>query len=728
MAEEWLGEEAAGSGGEEEGPEDGDRRHRQLLEAVSALSGRKRQKLAERSEASVQVSEFNVSSKGAGEKLVLSELLQPIRAQSALSSVKKQLSKVKQKKAVELPLSKEERERVVREAAYVKTSKDVGKWQPLVLQNRRAEQLVFPLKEEIAAVAPLERVVSAWKPRTPLEQEIFGLLHKTQQPVTDPLLTPREKASLQAMSLEEARRRRAELQKARVLQSYYEAKARREKKIKSKKYHRVLKKSKRRKALKEFELLQKSDPEAALAKLEELEQLRMEERMSLKHQNKGKWARSRAIMAKYDLEARKAMQEQLARNKELMQKVRVELPEEEPGDVPEEDLPPVTIPVSANRANPWMLGKPSDPAKEPEVQEAREDAAVPAAVESKEEEEEEEVVSEEEALLQEFEQKRHARQRRAGSPEQHGTDETEVPDPPGDSSVHPICDEEQPSAGIEPPPQAQEEILLSEQLDRVQTMEEVEALASKEPSEEQEQQPAAAGAEERAPRQEKGKVGARPAKKPTAKEKMIRLESVLSEKPQEIQCPSLPVVMEEEEGGIDQRGVISEAFAGDDVVADFQREKSKAEQDSKPKAVNLVLPGWGEWGGSGLKPSAKKIKRFLIKPPPAPPRKDQHLPHVILSEQRNIHAAAHQVSELPFPFEKHQQFEQSIRTPVGPTWNTQRAFQKLTAPRVITRAGHIIQPLSAEDLASAPSGAKPVLETAPKQRGQPPRRPHKRAR
>lgn len=59
----------------------------------------------------------------------------------------------------------------MREAAYVKTSKDVGKWQPLVLQNRRAEQLVFPLKEEIAAVAPLERVVSAWKvgALTPLE-------------------------------------------------------------------------------------------------------------------------------------------------------------------------------------------------------------------------------------------------------------------------------------------------------------------------------------------------------------------------------------------------------------------------------------------------------------------------------------------------------------------------------------------------------------------------------
>ena len=91
-----------------------------------------------------------------------------------------------------------------------------------------------------------------------------------------------------------------------------------------------------------------------------------------------------------------------------------------------------------------------------------------------------------------------------------------------------------------------------------------------------------------------------------------------------------------------------------------------------------------------------------------------------------------QVSELPFPFERHQQFEQSIRTPVGATWNTQRAFQKLTAPRVVTRAGHIIQPLSAEDVpdmaAAAGSGAQPALETLPKRGAQPPRQPRERAR
>lgn len=41
------------------------------------------------------------------------------------------------------------------------------------------------------------------KARTPLEHEVFNILHKNKQPVTDPLLTPVEKASLKAMSLEE---------------------------------------------------------------------------------------------------------------------------------------------------------------------------------------------------------------------------------------------------------------------------------------------------------------------------------------------------------------------------------------------------------------------------------------------------------------------------------------------------------------------------------------------
>lgn len=52
------------SGSEDEGDNDGEREHQKLLEAISSLDGKNRRKLAERSEASLKVSEFNVSSEG----------------------------------------------------------------------------------------------------------------------------------------------------------------------------------------------------------------------------------------------------------------------------------------------------------------------------------------------------------------------------------------------------------------------------------------------------------------------------------------------------------------------------------------------------------------------------------------------------------------------------------------------------------------------------------------
>ncbi|CAM4718503.1 U3 small nucleolar RNA-associated protein 14 homolog A [Lepidochelys kempii] len=713
------------SASEDEGDDNEERRHCQLLEAVSSLAGKKRRKLAERTEASVQVSEFNLSCEGIGEKLVLPELLGSIRASSSLGIVKKQLNRVKQKKSLELPLSKEESERVVREAAYNKTSKAVAKWEQVVQQNRRAEQLVFPLKQEQTGVAPIEEVLTGWKARTPLEQEIFSLLHKTQQPVMDPLLTPLEEASLRAMSLEEAQLRRAELQKARALQSYYEAKARREKKIKSKKYHRVLQKGRSRKALKEFEVLRKLDPEAALTKLEEMERSRIEERMSLKHQNKGKWARSRAIMAKYNLEARKAMQEQLSRNKELTQKVPMEPEGEEEGDMAGEDLLPDSInevQPSTDGANPWMLGKPSSEAKDSGTQEDPKDPRESAAPEDAGNEGEE--MSEDEILLQDFEQRRCTRQQQTGSPEPEGAGEAEEA-----RLFAELLSNVQTGPGVEQPAQGPEGPLLSEQLGRRRTLEEIDALGQEEGAEEQER-PWPTGTLQES--EEEGSAGGGHTVRKAPKQKMINLQAVLAGESHVIQCPAQPIsVQDEEEEAADQRLVIKEAFAGDDVIADFLREKHKVERAGKPQAVDLVLPGWGEWGGTGLRPSARKRKRFLIKPVPGPPRRDRHLPHVIISQQRNVLAAAHQVNEVPFPFDRRQQFERSIRAPVGPTWNTQQAFQKLTAPRILTQPGHIIQPISAEDASpqsTVPTrGGSTALPPTP-QRSRHHQHPHKKAR
>uniref|UniRef100_A0A452QDM5 UTP14A small subunit processome component n=1 Tax=Ursus americanus TaxID=9643 RepID=A0A452QDM5_URSAM len=713
---------------EDEGDIDGERKHQKLLEAISSLDGK-----------NSLTRKFGLSA-GSGEKLVLSDLLGPVKTSSSLATVKKQLNRVKSKKTVELPLNKEEVERIHREVAFNKTSQALSKWDPIILKNRQAEQLVFPLKKEQSAFAPIEHVLSGWKARTPLEQEVFNLLHKNKQPVTDPLLTPVEKASLKAMSLEEAKMRRAELQRARALQSYYEARARREKKIKSKKYHKVLKKGKARKALREFEKLQKANPTAALEELEKIEKARMMERMSLKHQNSGKWAKSKAIMAKYDLEARQAMQEQLARNKELTQKLQVasDSEEEEEGAEEEGELVPDAvneIQMDANGPNPWMLrnhlrgtgeAKVRDPEKLPE----------PVAHEASESEEEERPGAEEEILLNEFEERRSLRKKSTLNQDTEPVSRQE----PKDSSSKEVLSELRalsqklnrenqqcgkqnmsstrtvPAVQREEPAEVEEEPLLLQRPERAHTVEELEELGKEECFQNKEV-PKPMGEGQQSERNPNNQPGTPKEKK--RKEEMIDLQNLLTTKSPSVKSLAVPTTVEEleDEEERDQKRMIKEAFAGDDVIRDFLKEKREAVEASKPKDVDLTLPGWGEWGGMGLKPSAKKRRRFLIKTPEGPPRKDKNLPNVIINEKRNVHAAAHQVRVLPYPFTHHQQFERTIQTPIGSTWNTQRAFQKLTTPKVVTKPGHIIKPIKAEDVGYRSSSRSDlsVVQRNPKQ-------------
>ncbi|XP_054556611.1 U3 small nucleolar RNA-associated protein 14 homolog A-like [Talpa occidentalis] len=632
---------------EEEGASEGERKHQKLLEAVISLDRKNGWKLPERSEASLKVSEFNVSSEGSGEKLVLSDLFESIKAPSSLATVKRQLNRVKSKKIVELPRSEEEAERIHREVAFSQTSRALSKWEPVVLKNRRAKQLVFPLNQESAAFAPLEHVFSGWKARTPLEQEIFNLLHKNKQPVAEPLLTPVEKAILEAMSLEEAKMRRSELQKARALQSYYEARARRERKIKSKKYHKVLKKEKAKTSLKEFEALQKVHPNAALGLLEKIESTRMMERMSLRHQNTGKWARSKAIMAQYHLETRQAKQEQLARNKELIQKLRATSESEEEREGGERLVPDAVneVPMDGHAPNPWILGSLSGDTREEKTQKPPEQLSETAAPKASESKEAGESVAEE-ILLKEFEERQSLRKMSGLSQDA--------------------------------------ELGGSQEAKDFSSWELLSKLRTLPPKLNKEHHPSG--------KQQK-----------KMKEQVIDLQKLLTVDSSR-RSPAAPTTAEGTGGEEDsQKQMIEEAFAGDDVIGDFFKEKREAVEAGKPKDTDLTLPGWGEWGGVCPKPSAQKRHRFLIKAPEGPPRKDKDLPNVIINENRNIQAAAHRVRVLPYPFAYCQQFERTLQTPTGCMWNTQRAFQSLTAPTVVTKPGHIIAPMRAEDVGYRPS-------------------------
>jgi len=144
----------------------------------------------------------------------------------------------------------------------------------------------------------------------------------------------------------------------------------------------------------------------------------------------------------------------------------------------------------------------------------------------------------------------------------------------------------------------------------------------------------------------------------------------------------------------DQRQIIAEAFAEDDVLADFQKEKAELVAASKPKDIDLTLPGWGEWGGGGLVPSKRKRKRFTIKAPPAEKRRDENKGNLIINVDKDDKIRAHKVSKVPYQFSTVSDFEASIRAPVGNTFLPRTAFLKMVKPKVQTKMGEVIEPMN----------------------------------
>lgn len=184
---------------------------------------------------------------------------------------------------------------------------------------------------------------------------------------------------------------------------------------------------------------------------------------------------------------------------------------------------------------------------------------------------------------------------------------------------------------------------------------------------------------------------------------------------------------------IRDKDLVARAFAGEDVVAEFQREKDEVAEADDDKVIDNTLPGWGSWVGDGVSSREKKRHqgRFLTKVEGInkKDRKDAKLDKVIINEKRikKVSNASYIYSlsllslvkikieflfppifanslslsqndrylaaQLPFPFESQQQYERSLRLPVGPEWMTKETFQASTKPRVIMKQG-IITPMS----------------------------------
>lgn len=153
-----------------------------------------------------------------------------------------------------------------------------------------------------------------------------------------------------------------------------------------------------------------------------------------------------------------------------------------------------------------------------------------------------------------------------------------------------------------------------------------------------------------------------------------------------------------------QRHLIEMAFALDDVVdKTFEAEKEKTIEQGLPSAganASGAMPGWGHWAGAGIAPRSTKspnadAERTAQLRSAAAKRKDARLKHVIISEQRDKKFSnKYNADQVPFPYKSKEQYEAMMRNPLGKEWNAVASHQRLTKPRVITKIGTVIDPLT----------------------------------
>ena len=62
-----------------------------------------------------------------------------------------------------------------------------------------------------------------------------------------------------------------------------------------------------------------------------------------------------------------------------------------------------------------------------------------------------------------------------------------------------------------------------------------------------------------------------------------------------------------------QRELIAQAFAGDDVVAEFEAEKQDEAEKSLPKIeAPSLLPGWGTWAANQKEPEWIRTAKLKV--------------------------------------------------------------------------------------------------------------------
>ncbi|XP_033161430.1 U3 small nucleolar RNA-associated protein 14 homolog A [Drosophila mauritiana] len=731
--------------------------HKKLLQAIGSLGKVQHIQKSTRDERQSRQDEFQLvkgvssaETDNAPRAVGLNDLVDILRTSTKHSQTGKKLKNIQgSKKVLEKPLEKPAADRIKRTIGYEGVTKKLGRWDAVVAEQRSAETQIFPLPSETVYVntsanaRPLNTRV-----KSNLAQELEANNRKLRElrkaeigDTTDEKeLAKQERLLLQKkLTRDELFARRKELAYLKMRESQKSAKARMQNKIKSKKFHKLQKRQKMLEQMKEFELLQKTNPEAALEKLNALEKSRVQERASLRHKNTGTWAKNLQIRAKYDKDVRKDLAEQLAVSRELTQK-------KQESDSEDETIKKRVVPEEEENDydpfNPWTKRRATEQTEngkgesgdanwrqywtkrnknEKLLEEHRRDLE---GVQDNDEQEEKETIQK--PLTEVTPAKKKLKKSKVKiengwevediSP----TDQKEAKERPNSKAIDDIFEkhEDQIRAKLskkmeklkERVNKLKEAPVKAKKAKKKDVLQNLKSLALKktkqqieidEPLNYEEDK----NSQNNIPVQVESNTESTetPAVDTIDPNKVTTL--VFTQKKgnsgglNDALIDDEAAEYDEEDAAAERQLTISQAFEDDDIVADFNRDKSK-DSELKNTELQLALPGWGSWAGAGISKEVmeRRNKRLLLKLAAPEKRRDENKDNLYINESGSKHARQHMVSSIPFPFRSLADYEASIRAPVGRNFVPETAFRMLTRPAVITRKGQVIEPMTESEL------------------------------
>ena len=241
--------------------------------------------------------------------------------------------------AVAAPLPANVAARLARKAGYEASKAELGGWQDMVQRNRQAATEDLRAKPTAQGTSTAALGAKFTPKASGVEADVGDLLSAAGL-TEERAAAAAEALELNELAAEEVTERQSKLSRMRNLMFYHEVKAKRAKKIKSRAYHKHLKKQALKEgnlALDDVELEDTEEARRELAQRREFE--RLEERLTLKHKNTGKWAKQmlKAKLGGHNTSVRQAVAEQLRLNQALTRKMDSMRDEEDSSSEEEED-------------------------------------------------------------------------------------------------------------------------------------------------------------------------------------------------------------------------------------------------------------------------------------------------------------------------------------------------------------------------------------------------------